>query len=162
MTVSKILIGSLPVCCFVMPLNGSNKRRNTETPLRPSRRSQFKSILPWGAGLSGVSNDLVGAQVSQAGYSSQYVTRRITRGSATGMSGELSVASSSSGWMITHGLLTCLHFGPNCNKYCKGKYAWCFYPCDKREKICMPHQWDTKWKCDIYKCAAMPYAPCYS
>jgi hypothetical protein len=72
------------------------------------------STSPWGAGRTGVPNDSVGSQASQAGTnSSQNVTRRSTRGSATGTSDDISVAISSSGRMITRGLLSCLQFGPN-------------------------------------------------
>jgi hypothetical protein len=116
MIVSKNLIASLLVYRFAMPLNDPNKRRNTETPPQPSWMSRFKSMSPRGAvleGRAGVSDNLVGAQASQAGSNPQDVTRRSTRGSATGTSDDISVAISSSGRMITRGLLSCLQFGPN-------------------------------------------------
>jgi hypothetical protein len=70
------------------------------------------------------------------------------------MSDDISVALSSSGRMITRGLLPCLQFGPNRHQDFKGQYAWFCNPCHILENAYMPHQWDKKRKCDIYKSAA--------
>jgi hypothetical protein len=67
------------------------------------------------------------------------------------MSDDISVASSSSGRMITRGLRTCLHVVPNRHQDFKGQYASFCNPYDKLEKAYMPHQWDKKRQCDIYK-----------